>query len=62
MPLYEIAAIDDLKPFRRLAGGSDLYEREIEDLFWANGMSSSASPCSWSLASLRSRRVAAPTS
>jgi hypothetical protein len=36
MPLYEIAASDDLRPFRRLSGGSDLYEREIEDLFWAN--------------------------
>jgi hypothetical protein len=36
VPLYEIVAIDELKPFRRLAGGSDLYEREIEDLFWAN--------------------------
>lgn len=36
VPLYEIAAIDDLRPFRRLAGGSELYEHEIEDLFWAN--------------------------
>jgi hypothetical protein len=36
MPLYEIASTDDLRPFRRLAGGSDLYEKEIEDLFWAN--------------------------
>jgi hypothetical protein len=36
VPLYEIAAVDDLKPFRRLAGGADLYESEIEDLFWAN--------------------------
>jgi hypothetical protein len=36
MPLYEIAATDDLRPFRRLSGGSDLYEKEIEDLFWAN--------------------------
>ncbi|HEX4436289.1 MAG TPA: hypothetical protein VH061_05780 [Solirubrobacteraceae bacterium] len=36
MPLYEIAATDDLKPFSRLSGGSELYEKEIEDLFWSN--------------------------
>ena len=35
MPLYEIAA-GELVPFRRLRGGEELYEREIEDLFWAN--------------------------
>ncbi|HYB25464.1 MAG TPA: hypothetical protein VEF89_02500 [Solirubrobacteraceae bacterium] len=36
MPLYEIAGTGDLRPFRRLAGGAGLYEREIEDLFWAS--------------------------
>jgi Restriction Enzyme Adenine Methylase Associated len=36
VPLYEIAAVDDLRPFSRLSGGSDLYEKEIEDLFWEN--------------------------
>jgi Restriction Enzyme Adenine Methylase Associated len=36
MPLYEIAGVGDLRPFRRLAGSSGLYEKEIEDLFWAN--------------------------
>lgn len=35
MPLYEVAE-DELIPFRRLKGGADLYEREIEDLLWAN--------------------------
>ena len=29
MPLYEIAATDDLRPFSRLAGGSDLYEKDF---------------------------------
>jgi len=36
MPLYEIAATSELRRFRRLAGGSGLYEKEIEDLFRAN--------------------------
>jgi hypothetical protein len=36
MPLYEIAGVGDLRPFRRLAGRSGLYEKEIEDLFWEN--------------------------
>jgi hypothetical protein len=36
VPLYEIVATDDLKPFRRLAGGESLYEKEIEELVWAN--------------------------
>lgn len=35
MPLFEITN-DELVPFRRLLGGADLYEREIEDLLWAN--------------------------
>lgn len=34
MPLYEIAAGGELTPFRRLTGGADLYEAEIEALFW----------------------------
>ncbi len=35
MPLFEIAA-GEMVPFRRLRGGADLYEREIEELLWAN--------------------------
>jgi len=34
--LYEIDNAGELVPFRRLHGGADLYEREIEDLVWAN--------------------------
>lgn len=33
MPLYEITD-SELVPFRRLHGGADLYESEIEDLLW----------------------------
>jgi hypothetical protein len=36
MPLYEIDNAGELVPFRRLRGGDDLYEREIENLVWAN--------------------------
>lgn len=36
MPLFEIDNAGELVPFRRLRGGADLYEREIEDLAWAN--------------------------
>ena len=36
MPLFEVDGTSELVPFRRLRGGSDLYEREIEDLLWAN--------------------------
>jgi hypothetical protein len=36
MPLYEIDNTGELVPFRRLRGGADLYEREIEDLAWGN--------------------------
>jgi hypothetical protein len=36
VPLYEIDAQGELLPFRRLHGGADLYEREIEDLVWEN--------------------------
>ena len=35
MPLYEVTS-SELIPFRRLTGGAGLYEREIEDLLWAN--------------------------
>ena len=35
MPLFEIAR-GELVPFRRLKGGADLYEKEIENLVWAN--------------------------
>lgn len=35
MPLFEINE-GELVPFRRLKGGADLYEREIEELLWAN--------------------------
>ena len=35
MPLFEISK-DELVPFRRLKGGADLFEKEIEDLLWAN--------------------------
>lgn len=35
MPLYEITD-DELVPFRRLHGGADLYESEIEDLLWTS--------------------------
>jgi hypothetical protein len=36
VPLQEILNGGDLTPFRRLRGGSDPYEREIEELFWTN--------------------------
>jgi Restriction Enzyme Adenine Methylase Associated len=36
VPLYEIAPTGDLIPFRRLTGGAELYEKEIEGLFWTN--------------------------
>lgn len=36
MPLFEIDSSGELIPFRRLRGGGDLYERQIEDLAWAN--------------------------
>ena len=35
MPLYEITD-DELVPLRRLDGGADLYEKEIEDLLWTS--------------------------
>jgi len=35
MPLFEQRE-DEMVPFRRLIGGAELYEREIEDLLWAN--------------------------
>lgn len=35
MPLYEIDGNGELTPFRRLQG-ADLYEKEIEELFWTN--------------------------
>lgn len=35
MPLFEINE-GELVPFRRLKGGADLYEHEIEELLWAN--------------------------
>ena len=35
MPLFEIAE-GELVPFRRLKGGSDLYEQQIEALVWEN--------------------------
>lgn len=35
MPLFEIGN-DQLVPFRRIQAGADLYEKEIEDLLWAN--------------------------
>jgi Holliday junction resolvase-like predicted endonuclease len=36
VPLFEIDTAGELVPFRRLRGGAELYEREIEDLAWAN--------------------------
>ena len=35
MPLFEIGK-DELVPFRRVQAGPDLYEKEIEELLWAN--------------------------
>jgi hypothetical protein len=35
VPLFEVAR-SELVPFRRLKGAADLYEKEIEDLLWAN--------------------------
>lgn len=35
MPLFEVTG-GELAPFRRLRGGADLYESEIEELLWAN--------------------------
>jgi hypothetical protein len=36
MPLFEVDAQESLVPFRQLHGGAGLYEKEIEDLLWAN--------------------------
>lgn len=36
MPLFEIDNAGELVPFRRLRGGAELYESQIEDLAWAN--------------------------
>jgi hypothetical protein len=36
MPLFEIDSAGDLIPFRRLHGGAELYESEIENLAWEN--------------------------
>src|SRR2546425_3560316 len=36
MPLFEIDASSELVPFRRLRGGPEFYEREIEELLWRN--------------------------
>jgi len=36
VPLYEISAGGGLVPFRRIPGGPDLYESEIERLVWEN--------------------------
>jgi hypothetical protein len=36
VPLFEIDATGELVPFRRLKGGPNLYESQIEDLAWAN--------------------------
>ena len=35
MPLFEISS-GELVPFRRLKGGAELYEKEIEALVWAD--------------------------
>ena len=35
MPLFEVG-VDELIPFRRVKGGPELYEKEIEDLLWQN--------------------------
>ncbi len=35
MPLYEVAS-GELVPFRRLKGGAELYESQLEDLLWEN--------------------------
>ena len=35
MPLFEVEE-GELVPFRRLVGGADLYEKEIEGLLWSN--------------------------
>lgn len=36
MPLFEVDNDESLVPFRQLHGGGELYEKEIEDLLWAN--------------------------
>lgn len=36
MPLFRVSDNSSLVPFRRVQPGPDLYEREIEDLLWAN--------------------------
>jgi hypothetical protein len=36
VPLFEIDATGELVPFRRLRGGEELYEQEIEELAWRN--------------------------
>lgn len=36
MPLYEITDPGQLVPFRRIPGGPELYEKDIEDLVWTN--------------------------
>ncbi len=35
MPLFEVGS-DELVPFRRVKGGPELYEQEIEELLWQN--------------------------
>ena len=35
MPLFEVDQ-QELRPFRLLRGGADLYEAEIEELVWQN--------------------------
>jgi hypothetical protein len=36
VPLYETGPDGNLLPFRRLAGGGNLYEAEIESFIWSN--------------------------
>ena len=60
MPLYEITE-DRLIPFRRLAGGAELYETEIENLSGRTQKSLRGSRSCSSLASRNSGPAVAPT-
>ena len=63
MPLYEVTD-EELVPFRRISSGSDLYEREIEDLMWDDATSrpSPATRCFESAVSRRSQPGGGQTS
>jgi hypothetical protein len=60
VPLFEISS-GELVPFRRLKGGADLHEKEIETLVWANLEEFTGETCFRSYGRRSSRRVGSPT-